>query len=179
MNTETQTNNKTNVSRLTGSLIGGVILVVLGLFALVEPRLDFDLGLYILPTLGIVFLAWGLVTRSNGLLIPGGILLGIGSGVLLSEGPFSYLPENQNAGVIISAFACGWVLISLLSIAVERNVRKMMWWPLIPAAVLGITGASMLQGGFFTTIVDILSVAWPVFMIAAGLYLILRRKSSH
>jgi hypothetical protein len=176
MNSQNPDTSKTTVSRLTGSLIGGVILVLLGLFALLEPHVDIDLGLFLLPALGVIFLAWGLLARSSGLLIPGGILLGIGSGVILVDGPLSYLPEEQNAGVILCAFAAGWVLVSLFSIIVERQVRKMMWWPLIPAAVLALAGASMLLDGIFNWAFDLLGLVWPVALIAVGLYLILRRK---
>ena len=179
MNSEMQTPSSSKpVSRLTGSLIGGVILILVGLFTLVQPRVNFDLGLYFLPLLGIIFLVWAFIVRSSGLLIPGGILLGIGSGVLLMEGPFQYLPETQNDAVILYAFACGWVLISLLSIAIEGSVRKLMWWPLIPAFFLALAGASMLHGGIFNQTLDLLGLAWPVVLIAAGLALIFRRKNA-
>jgi len=178
MNSQTQNEHKPVVSRLTGSLIGGIILILLGLFALLESQLHFDLGMFVLPILGIAFLAWGLLSRSSGLLIPGGVLLGIGTGVFLADGLFSYLPDEQNAGVILCAFAAGWVLTSLLSIVVERDARKMMWWPLIPAAVLALVGASILLDGIFSSVLNLLSLVWPIVLIGIGLYLILRRNNS-
>ena len=60
-------------------VIAGVALIAIGLLALLSQLVDLqNFGLLVLPTLALIFLAWGLITRTFGLIIPGGILAGIG-----------------------------------------------------------------------------------------------------
>jgi uncharacterized protein (DUF486 family) len=71
-------------------IVGGIILLGIGLFFLVNQFVNFnfgDLGMFFLPLLGAMFLVWGIVTREGGLMIPGGILSGIGWGAYAVAGP--------------------------------------------------------------------------------------------
>jgi hypothetical protein len=156
-----------------GRWVAGVALVVIGLVSLLTNIIDSpSLGMLIVPTLGLVFTLWGIVVRQVGLLIPGGILSGIGLGIYLVDGPFSALSGDAEAGVFLLAFALGWGLITLLSAFVER----IHWWPLIPGGILALIGGALLQGGLALEILAWVGKLWPLGLIAFGLYLVLRRK---
>ena len=70
--------------RTRNGLVAGAILILIGVFLLANNYLQgSDLGIYLLPALGALFLIWGLLVKNTGLLIPGGIMALIG-GALLS-----------------------------------------------------------------------------------------------
>lgn len=154
--------------------ITGLALVLIGLFMFSVQYIQSEmLGLVILPGLGIIFLAWGLISRNFGLLIPGGILSGLGTGVFLMEGPFSAMNETNQGGLVMLCFAAGWVLIALLSRFVGE---KFQLWPLIPGVLIGLTGAALFSGGKALEILNLVGKSWPLGLVILGLYLILWRK---
>ena len=155
--------------------VGGVALIIIGLIALFSQIGQFDeWGLLVLPALSIIFLAWGLLTRGSGLLIPGGILGGIGLGVLLITGPFARLDGDAEGGIFMLAFALGWLLIPILSTIFTKERHL---WALIPASIMGTIGGGLLFGGVFFSALEFLGLVWPVLLILAGLFLLLRRRS--
>jgi hypothetical protein len=155
-------------------VVGGAILIAIGLMALVQQFFPINSGLYFLPMLAVVFLAAGIVGRRPGFLIPGGILAGIGAGVILMDGPFSYMKDQDPArgGVFMLAFAGGWLLINLASLLTGR----LMLWPLIPAAFMGVVGLGLTAGEAGLQFLQLAGVGWPVVLIALGLYLVFRRR---
>lgn len=168
----TQSPTPTRSSR--APLTGGIILIVIGALALLS---QFDLfeniGMFFVPALGVIFLAWGLATRTFGLVIPGGILGGIGLGIVLLEGPLAGLGEPTQGAIFLLAFAAGWLLISLLSPLTEAAFQ---WWPLIPAGILAAIGGLLLAGDAGLQVLKVLGYAWPVALIAAGAWIILRKR---
>lgn len=165
---------KTGESR--NRMVGGLALIIFGLIALVAQFVDIGetLGLLIVPTLGLIFLVWGLITRQSGLLIPGGILSGIGAGTLLITGPFESANGDVQGGVFMLAFALGWFLIPILSLIFTRDNH---WWAVIPGAIMAIIGGGLLFGGVAVTALEFLGKIWPVFLILGGLYLLLKRST--
>lgn len=157
-------------------LVGGLALILFGLIALVAQFVDIGetIGLLIVPTLGLIFLAWGLITRQSGLLIPGGILSGIGAGTLLITGPFENASGDVQGGLFMLAFAAGWFLIPILSIIFTRDNH---WWALIPGTIMALIGGGLLFGGAALDALEFLGRVWPVFLILGGLYLLLRRST--
>lgn len=171
----TETNLQTKETNRAGrGWVGGIILILIGGLALLAQFVDFN-GLFILPALSVCFLAWGILSRQTGLIIPGGILGGIGLGAFLVEGPFANLGDPATGGVFMLAFACGWALITLVSLYTNRNGRPSLW-PLIPGGIMAAIGAILLAGGKALTVLNWLNFGWPVVLIAVGLYLIFRRK---
>jgi len=69
-----------NENRRHSGVVGGAILISIGLFTLIQQFVQIHWGLYFLPFLALIFLVAGIVGRRPGLLIPGGILAGIGAG---------------------------------------------------------------------------------------------------
>lgn len=157
-------------------LVGGLALLLLGLVALAAQFIDVDwLGLLILPTLALIFLAWGLATRESGFLIPGGILAGLGAGTLLIVGPLDAAPEDVKGGAFLLTFALGWALIPILSTLFTKERHL---WALIPGAIMALIGGALLLGGVAMDLLELLGNWWPVILIAAGLILIFQQLRS-
>ncbi len=156
--------------RRSSGLVWGAILIAIGLFALAEQLFRLDFGLFFLPMLAVIFLVAGYLTRRYGLIIPGGILAGIGVGSLLIEGPYKYLGDPMRGGVFMLAFAGGWLLITLASLLIGRVVL----WPLIPGAFIGLFGIALTAA--HSGLLNAINQGWPIILIAIGLYLVLRRR---
>ena len=159
-----------------GRIVGGIALILFGVLALVAQFVELEwLGLLILPALGLIFFAWGIMTRQSGLFIPAGILSGLGIGTLLLAGPFTDLPGDTEGGVFMLAFAFGWALIPIFSTIFTGEKHL---WALIPGAIMALIGASLLFGGLALTALSWLGRIWPLFLILGGLYIILRPTTS-
>lgn len=157
------------------ALMGGIILIAIGVLALLaQLGLLENLGVLFLPVLGALFLIWGLSTRTFGLVIPGGILSGIGLGIWLLQGPLADAAEPVQGAVFMLAFAAGWGLIALLS---RITADTPQWWPLIPGGILAAIGGLLLAGETGIRILELSGYAWPVFLIALGLWILWRRRS--
>jgi hypothetical protein len=154
-------------------VVGG-LLIVIGLFFFLNeffelPGLE-NLAIYFVLGLGLFFLAWGVITREAGLMIPGGILTGIGLGIVLVAGPFEYEDGDLSGGVFMGAFALGWLLITIFT-AVFSD--KTQWWPLIPAAIMALISAALLVEGPFMVALDWLGKLWPLALIIGGIAVLL------
>ena len=169
MSVQMQSNNP--VAKRHGGVIGGAILISIGLFALLEQLVPVEWGLYFLPVLALIFLLAGLLERRPGLLIPGGILAGIGAGSILVQSSLFALSEPVRGGLFLLAFAAGWAVITAASFL----VGKLMLWPLIPAGFMAFFGAALLAGAAGLQILVAFGYFWPVILIVIGAYLIIRR----
>ncbi len=156
------------------SLVAGLALIVFGVLMLLgQLELLGRLELLIVPTLAVIFLAWGLITHTFGLVIPGGILAGIALASYLIEQPFATASEPTRGAIFLLAFSTGWVLIALLSLFLSARFQ---WWPLVPAGVMGAIGALLLAGEAGLGILRVLGYVWPLILIAVGVWIILRRR---
>jgi hypothetical protein len=157
----------------------GTLLIVIGLLALVGQLLpNPELGLLIVPALALIFLVWGILSRQIGLLIPGGVLGGIGLGIFLTRWLYGGVETagTASAATFLLSFAAGWGLITLLSAIFTERTH---WWPLIPGSILAVIGAGLMIGGVAQQLLQWIGLIWPVVLIAAGLYLILRRTHAN
>lgn len=155
-----------------GRLTAGIGLIVIGLLILAAQFVRSDwMGLLFLPALGLIFLVWGSVAQNVGLLIPGGVLSGIGLGVFLTEVVFPGLESVGTGGVFLTSFGLGWGLITLLSAIFTDRVH---WWPLIPGGILGLIGGLLLMGGAGLAVLELIGRWWPLVLIGLGLWLLLR-----
>lgn len=153
----------------------GMMLIGLGLFFLAAQYFQSEtLALMFLPGLGLIFLAGGLSTGNVGLIIPGSILCGIGTGVYLVNGPLAYMGDQANGGIIVLSLAAGFVLITVLSSVLSS---RLYWWPLIPASVLSVVGGALLLGERGLTVLTWIGHAWPVALIVAGCAMLVRQRS--
>ena len=156
-------------------LIGGLLLIGIGALVLVGKFVNLatvpDLGLFFLPALGALFMLAGILSRNVGLMVPGGIISGIGWGTYLVAGPFTWQAELQQGGIFLLAFALGWVSITVLSALFAKTTA---WWALVPAAVLATIGGALLFGGVFMDMLAVAGKLWPLALIAAGVAVIFK-----
>jgi hypothetical protein len=118
----------------------------------------------VLPAIGALFMLSGILTRNEGLMVPGGILGGIGLGAYLVGGPFTWDSELQQGGVFLMAFALGWVSITVISALFAKRIT----WALIPAAILAAIGGALYFGGIFMDVLEVAGKLWPLAMVVAG-----------
>jgi len=152
----------------------GLVLLAVAAVALVERHTVWRAADALPLLLGVAFIGWALAGRVRGLLIPGGILTGVGAGILAEQ----WLGRGAGSrdGWFLLCFAGGWLLIPLLSLA---GFRRRMLWPLIPAAVLAVIGLSQLGYPEFGHVWREARDYWPYALIALGLALLFslpRRK---
>ena len=116
----------------------GGSLIVLGVVIAVELFLKTGwLLLALLPAFGLVLFAAGFHRKSMTWLLPGILLTGIGIGLFLGYSPLFKLSWNHQLGAFLIAFAAGWIAIALIPLLFHR---KLAWWALIPAGVIGAVG---------------------------------------
>jgi hypothetical protein len=152
--------------------VGGMILILVGVFLLVGQLTGWNISWLGVAGLAAIFLVWGLIVRTFGLLIPGSILAGIALGLALTV---SYFPIDgvQSSGIFLLSFAAGWGLMALLSVFTEGGFR---WWPLIPGGILALVGSAMLAGPNGLLLLSYANYLWPLALIGLGIFILLRRR---
>lgn len=166
----TQTNVTSHEKRK--EWITGLAFIALGMFWMVQEFVAFDgFGKFFLPGLALIFLVWGIINRSAGLLVPGGILAGIGTGAWLVS--TLSLTEAQQGSVFLLSFAGGWLLITVLSALFTSCT---MWWPLIPGGIMALIGSALLAGGVALDMLALAGRFWPVIFIILGISVLLKRR---
>jgi hypothetical protein len=143
---------------------GGIILILIGSAILLQRWLDIEN--YIVLLLGLTMLVWGSVSHKGGLIIPGGVLTGIGLGILAMQGPWQFPLADQN-GVFLLCFALGWFLITILT-ALSAHVQ---WWPLIPGGIMALIGGGILVTNGAFPWID-LNLVFAAILIVLGLILL-------
>ena len=149
-------------SGLVGQVAAGLALIVLGGALLVLERLDSSPDHLFLILVGGVFVAGYFYRRAYGFLIPGGLLIGLGSGLALEDlyaGPFA----DAESGAL--GLGLGFFLVYIVSLLYERRNR---WWALIPGGVLVLAG---FPDWAWT---DELFDYWPLGIMAVGAFLLFR-----
>jgi hypothetical protein len=149
---------------------GGIALILIGAGLLLNQWLD--IGLYLVLLVGAGFLIWGVFSRKGGLIIPGGVLSGIGLGILVTEGPWSIPVANPN-GLFLICFALGWFLITLLTGLFTSSTQ---WWPIVPGGIMAILGAAVLLREDPRVWQDYSGCIVSLILILLGVYLIVRRS---
>lgn len=153
----------------------GVMLILIGLLVFASMIIDLpNIEYLVLPGLALIFLVWGLLTREFGLIIPGGVLAGVGLAAFLVETRAADMGENSQGGIFLLAFALGWLLIALLSPLTRQGFH---WWPLIPGGIMAAIGLALLRGGAGLRVLELAGYAWPLLLVAVGMRLLLRRKT--
>lgn len=118
-------------------------------------------GSWIVLIMGLAFMAAHAVTRQYGLLVPAGILTGLGAGIAVSQQITG--TDEMTSGVVVLGLGLGflsiWVIGGLLRVTGHH------WWPLVPGGILAVIGGSLLIGGQAIQVLDY----WPVLLIGLGL----------
>jgi len=119
---------------------------------------------WVVPGLGLAFLATYLVTREYGFLVPGCILLGLGAG-LLAHMRVPDPAEAANAGLLLVPLGLGFVGIWVLD---RLYTRASNWWPLVPGGIIALVGLALWVGGAAVDLLALVGTWWPVILIAGG-----------
>jgi hypothetical protein len=142
---------------------GGVLLAVAGA-ALAAPYLPPGLaGRAFLPFLGVAFVIWAALSRSCGLLVPGGVLLGVGVG--------AWLQASYGPAAFLFSLAGGFLSISVLSVLIFGAKHK-TWWTVFPAGGLTFAGIVVSGGPAVREVLRSLQHYWPYALIVVALALI-------
>jgi hypothetical protein len=157
---ETRINEKN--PRMQGIALG-IVLIAIGALFIVARTVN--VGALVLVVPGVVMLALGILMRSNGWLIPGGIVSGLGVGALFEESGMSFMRGLEDGVAVLFGLAVGFTLITITSAIVSE--RK-MWWPLIPGVLLALIGLGMQFGGPLMAVLEFVGAWWPVALIVAG-----------
>ncbi|NIM01234.1 MAG: hypothetical protein GTN89_10475 [Acidobacteria bacterium] len=139
--------------------VAGVTLIGIGLLLFWLVRVE-DLGQSLLFfVIGSLFLGAYLYSKNYGLLIPGCLLIGLGSATLLRR--MDGLDNPWQVGL-----GAGFVAIWLIALIYEKQSH---WWPLIPGGILLVTAFSIgddLMEFLFTG-------GWPLVLVIIGLIIVL------
>ncbi len=147
------------------SVVSGIGLIALGIVFLVTQYIDFD-GRFFVLLLGLGFILWSIVSRSSGLLIPGGILSGIGTGIVLTESALAAnLSGDGEGSLFMLGFAAGWFLIPVLAKVFFNDYHL---WPVIPGSIMALIGVAVLTDGVLLEMIGSVGQFWPVILIVIG-----------
>ncbi len=109
--------------------------------------------------LGAGFLVWWIFSGNYGLLVPAGVLGGLGAGLMLGETGFY-------GNAVALGLGAGFLAIYLLDLLRQRH--RSNWWPLVPGAVLVAVGLVQNTTGWGS----LGDLGWPLFLIVAGVIVV-------
>lgn len=136
----------------------GVVLIAVGLALYLLERVEgLDHGA-ILALVGAGFLVAYFLRRNYGLLVPGGILTGLGLG-RLADRTLSTLGDPTLLGL-----GLGFLSIYAIALAFERRTQV---WPLIPGTILVLLAVPGTERLF-----ELLFDNWPLLLAAIGVVLL-------
>jgi len=150
----------------------GVVLLILALLALMNRYFPARSDYFVLPVLGLGFTLWAVFGRLSGLLVPGGILFGVGLGIGAQR--FYGLGGGSNSGqaLFLACLAVGFLLITLFSLIFFRS---RVLWPLWPALFIALAGGLRLMGSAWQEYLWRVLPYWPFALLLVALLLLFFR----
>jgi hypothetical protein len=150
-------------------LTAGILLIVIGLGLFIFQFIGWP---FLFPLLlGGGLLVSGILTRKTGLIIPGGILTGVGLAIVAVQNDVMSMAEPLKGGLFLLVFSLGWFLIPLVTGLV---VRKTEWWALIPGTILAGIGGLVMAGDSGLEILKIVGQYWPVILVVIGASILIK-----
>lgn len=145
-----------------------LLLLTAGVLVLVGRVVPF-MGDALALVLGIELLVLAWLDRNDGALISGGVLVGLGTGVLLAAGPLLGTEPHQVGGAFLLCLAAGFGLIAVLAYAWQHQNQPWAW---ITAVALAVVGGALAAGP--GTLATLASWALPAVLLGAGVVLAAR-----
>jgi len=151
-------------------LVPGLILIGLGIIFLIFNFFPGVAGSLFLVGLGLTLLVVFLFTRLYGVLIPAGILSGLGFGIVVLES--RVFPADRGWPFILIGLGGGFLLIWVFSILFTSGPTTPggRVWPLIPGVILVLIGA-----GFLLFEPALWAIWWPLIFVAIAVLELLVR----
>ncbi|MGC8916080.1 MAG: hypothetical protein ACP5NF_03785 [Thermoanaerobaculum sp.] len=147
----------------------GLVLLAVGAALLLARMHVVASGPAILLAVGVALALWGVLQRRLGPLVPGCILLGLGGGMFLGDRGVEAL------GMVrwhVLGLGFGFVLIFLLALVLGLGSQV---WALVVGLVLCAVGfLPHLKGLVDPQVLVAVRTYWPVLLVAAGLYLVVK-----
>jgi hypothetical protein len=158
------------------ALVPAGVLFGVGTGILYSPMLWINFVLTFGLGIGISLLAWGLIARLFGLVIPGSLLVTIGPGIYFAWQGHAETNTLVQTGIMLVWFALGWVFITM---GARVIYQEYVWWPLIPGGILAVVGCGLYIGGDPGNALGFISNTGAIVLMVFGLYLLLMRKGIH
>lgn len=153
------------------SIVGGIILVLLGLLFLareIAPQyFQFWDWPFVIIGLGLLFLIWAIVSGVGGLAVPGSILAGIG-GILYYQNITGDWESWTYVWALIPAFIGIGIIIGGI---IDQNFKDAISSGLI---MLLISAMLFFAFGSAFGLDPNITIYWPVLLIALGLVALVR-----
>ncbi len=147
----------------------GLILLAVGAALLLARLHVVSQGPAVLLAMGGALALYGVFARAFAPLVPGCILLGLAAGMLLGDRGVAALGMARWQLVGLGG---GFVLLFLLALLLELGTR---WWALVVGGVLSLLAVlPHLKEVFDPSLVVAFRTYWPVLLIVAGMYLVVR-----
>jgi len=145
------------------------MLCAVGVALLLGRSQLMDYGPAFLLAFGVALSLHGVFSRKLSPLVPGCILLGLGSGMYLGDRGLEPL------GVVrwnVLGLGLGFLLLVLLALLLGLGAQ---WWALVVGGVL-VTAAALpeLKALLDPPLVVAMRTYWPVALVVLGLYLVVR-----
>ena len=145
-------------------VLGGAVLLACGAAFLLPPLGIPNAGAYLFVALGLAFAAaWWLGARQYVYLVPAGVLVGFGLGLVLPAA--LDLPEEISGPLFLGTLALG--LAGVFVLAPQRRL------PLAPAAALGAVALASLLLKIDLVPAELQPYFVPAILIIVGIYLLL------
>lgn len=119
----------------------GAIFISIGVLVLLGQNFNNQwAALAILPSIGLVIMIKGTLSRQMGFTIPGALITGAGVGLVFSCGILSSLPVLPRVGISLLGFAAGWAYIA---VAAKLFYGKIFWWSFLVGSPFAAMGACL------------------------------------
>lgn len=149
-------------------LVVGVVLLLLGAFFVLSRSFRFSGPGPILILIGSVFLALSALRRARGPLLPGAVLVGLGTGFLLRE---TLEPWFPHWATLLLGLGAAFLLVAALDSAAGRERRPSPLFPGIVLILVALFGALTRADAVREWIAGVQHL-WPWALVLAGALLV-------
>jgi len=147
--------------------VQGLVLIVVGIVLLLAMR-ALPVGDQNVLVVGALLLVAYAFTGRYGLLVPAGILTGLGAGIAARDW------VGADRAPVLLGLGVGFLFVYVVDLA--RSGRQAAeWWPLVPGGILVAVGLLRIVRG--TGVLHLIAAWWPILLVVLGIWLLVRRKA--